>query len=210
MSTPHSLSGQEPAAAAGRIDWNEVRLRLQRVGTGLAAPSRDAAALDELLQRRARELAQPLSRPAAVPDAGTECVVFQVEGQAFALEVRGVREVVAVARLTPLPGLPATFRGLANLRGQILPVFSLRTLFRLPGDAVAREREEVLVVEWDGAVFGVAIDTLRGAMALPLAQLRAGVPGLQEQFLRGLTPDGIAVLDLAALGAAFTIDEPHA
>ena len=138
-----------------------------------------------------------------------ECVVFAIDGQQYAVEIAFVRESVQVTRMTPLPGLPPAFHGLANVRGQIIPVFDLRVLFNLD-QSVHRSRETVLLLTHDSAEFGLLVDELLGPRAIALDRLQRDIAALHEQLLRGLSADGIIVLDVAALTKALTLDEPAA
>lgn len=69
------------------------------------------------------------------PDAGQpqshhrSQAVFRWGTGRFALDVGGLQEVVAGLDLTPLPRAGASWLGVGNLRGEILPAASLQTWF---------------------------------------------------------------------------------
>jgi purine-binding chemotaxis protein CheW len=73
------------------------------------------------LARRPVELAQTLLRRDAV-----ELLQFRLASERYAIEAQYVHRVIRPRELTRLPGAPPLFRGVANLRGEILPVFDLR------------------------------------------------------------------------------------
>ena len=64
--------------------------------------------------------------------AGRRLLVFHLGGQAYALDLAEVREVVFMAALSRPPGLPAVLEGFLNLAGSVVPVVRLDRLFRLP------------------------------------------------------------------------------
>ncbi|MBI2504469.1 MAG: chemotaxis protein CheW [Candidatus Latescibacteria bacterium] len=68
----------------------------------------------------------PLSRRA---------VVFRLAGQACALPLERVQEVLPMATLLRPPGLPALLEGFLNLGGAAVPVIHLCRLFGLPWEA---------------------------------------------------------------------------
>ena len=82
---------------------------------------------------------------------------FHLGDGSFALPVGAVREVLRPPRLTPVPLAPPDVIGVANLRGQIVPVLDLR--LRLGVDA-SKEAAHVLVLRVSDAVFGVAVDSV--------------------------------------------------
>ena len=81
-------------------------------------------------------------------------VVFQLEGESYALEVARVREVLDVAALTRVPGGSRSLCGLYNLRGQVVPVWNLRIPFGLGDEPAPNRAPSVLMVERDAEVAG--------------------------------------------------------
>ncbi|HVR38186.1 MAG TPA: chemotaxis protein CheA [Thermoanaerobaculia bacterium] len=76
--------------------------------------------------------------------------------------------------------------GVLLLREEIVPYVRLRKLFALSGDAPAREN--VLVVQHDGARAGLVVDTLHGsaqAVIKPLGGYFAEVPGIAGSSILG-------------------------
>ena len=183
------------------IDWAAVRRRLARaaeasVGNVRLSPERARAIMDE----RARALARAPAEPAAAARV-LEVVVFDIAGECYAIETAHVREVVRLAGLAPLPGAPDFLAGVTNLRGQILAVIDLRQLFGVAG-AGAAEPARVIVLGDGRAEIGVLAETLHEVAALPQERVREPeVPpaGIGRDCLRGVTPEGLSVLDGAAL-----------
>ena len=73
----------------------------------------------------------PRSAPAeGEPVSGIrQFVTFVVADEAFAVPMGPVQEIIRVPTVAQVPLCPAALLGLANLRGQILPIVSLRQLF---------------------------------------------------------------------------------
>jgi purine-binding chemotaxis protein CheW len=74
-------------------------------------------------------------------------VIFQLGAESYAIEVARVREVLDAGNLTSVPGAAAALRGLYNLRGQVVPVWSLRVPFQLTDDVALGRAPSVLMVE---------------------------------------------------------------
>ncbi|MEK8086308.1 chemotaxis protein CheW [Aquabacterium sp. A3] len=62
-------------------------------------------------------------------------VSFSVAGEMFAVPMGPVQEIIRVPQVAQLPLAPAVLDGLANLRGRVLPIISLRRLFACPAQA---------------------------------------------------------------------------
>ena len=83
-----------------------------------------------ILDERARRLAAPIS-DATIATEVLEVATFTLSGERYAIETRYVREIVALADFTPVPGGPSVLFGVVNLRGDVLAVFDLRSLLGL-------------------------------------------------------------------------------
>lgn len=73
-------------------------------------------------------------------------VVFNLGAEAWALPMVSVREIVRVPSLTRVPRSPSALLGLANLRGSVIPVYSLRRLAGL-ADVAAQDNNRAIVLE---------------------------------------------------------------
>lgn len=199
-----------PKDGRGPIDWEATRARIKQAATASAVCDTSPDDLQAVFRQRARDLAAPLPHYGVSGDASveaTETVTVRIGGQAFAIETSAVREAVLVPRVTPLPGLPPTLRGLANLRSRIVPAFDIRSLLHLPPVAKDSGRETMLLLGFDGAEFGLMVDTVLGVRSIENQHLRRDVPGLMSQHVQGVTGDGLILLDLASLVAALSADE---
>jgi len=89
-------------------------------------------------------------------------VVFDLDGQAYALPLDSVERVLPMVAVSPLPRAPAVALGAINFHGQVIPVVDIRRRFRLPARdygltahlLVARTARRSLVVPAD-EVLGV-------------------------------------------------------
>jgi purine-binding chemotaxis protein CheW len=61
--------------------------------------------------------------------SANQFVTFVVAGEMFAVPMAPVQEIIRVPEVSQLPLAPRALDGLANLRGQVLPILNLRRLF---------------------------------------------------------------------------------
>ncbi|MDE2058112.1 MAG: purine-binding chemotaxis protein CheW [candidate division NC10 bacterium] len=59
-------------------------------------------------------------------------VVFDIEGQRYAVPLNNVERVLPMVEVSPLPQAPAVVLGVMNLHGQVIPVIDLRRRLGLP------------------------------------------------------------------------------
>jgi purine-binding chemotaxis protein CheW len=73
------------------------------------------------------------------PPGSTQYLTFLLGAEAFALDIRGVREIIQPVALTPVPLMPAFVRGVINLRGAVVPVIDLQARFGRPPATVGKK-----------------------------------------------------------------------
>jgi purine-binding chemotaxis protein CheW len=91
------------------------------------------------------------------PDPRKSLVGFVVGDVAYAVPIVHVQEIVAPLGLTELPHSPDAVAGVADHRGQVLPIIDLRARFRLP-KAHDRRRVKWILVRIEEKTFGLAVD----------------------------------------------------
>ena len=128
--------------------------------------------------------------------------VFTLAGEPFAVDVTQVREVAVFQEWTTVPLASPHLVGVANLRGDVVPIADARGVLKL----AARQSGHklwTLIVEAEGCEVALVID---GAVSL---EAFGGIAGLDEsspqphaEWALGFLPDGerlIPLLDPARL-----------
>jgi chemotaxis signal transduction protein len=129
-------------------------------------------------------------------------VRLRVGGESYAVAVEHVLEVAELGEIAPVPGSQGEVLGVRNLRGEVLPVFDLASVFGIAGEAVAHR---LLVVEYEGRRAGFAIDEV-----VDVGELPAPEEETESKFLRGASLDEgelIGVVDIARLFASLAQEE---
>ncbi len=125
-----------------------------------------------------------------------------VAGEDYALPVADVLEVADLGEISPVPGAGPSLIGVRNLRGQVLPVIDLASVFGLAGQ---RTPERIVVAEADGRKAGLAVDSVIGVDVVPDPSEPAESPHLKGAALTNGALVGVvevaSVLD-ASQGAA--------
>ena len=124
--------------------------------------------------------------------ASENLLIFRIAGELFGLRLATVAEIIRLPDLAHMPLVPPSLLGLANLRGIVLPVVSMRALLHLP-DLDANEQIRVVVLRGDAPV-GFVVDRIERLMLVAAAQLeprqcrrrcdRSGAVGWRDQRRR--------------------------
>lgn len=114
--------------------------------------------------------------PATVADTSrdeVQLVSFEVAGQEYALPIASVREIVQLPdTITCVPKAAPSVLGVISLRDRLLPVVSLRRLFRLGADELAEHNRVAVVSVNNGAlVVGVVLDRVNEVLRVRRASI---------------------------------------
>lgn len=97
-----------------------------------------------------------------------QVVVFTVGETEFGIPITLVREIINSLDLVSLPEMPVGMVGIINVRGSILPVVDLKTLFAMGnGLALDQTKQRVLLVEVEGSLVGYLVDTVSEVLGIP-------------------------------------------
>jgi purine-binding chemotaxis protein CheW len=85
-------------------------------------------------------------------------LLFRAERRTYALPVESIVEVIRVPAVTRVPQAPKALLGVANLRGAVLPLASLRVLLGMP--AASESAASRAIVVGGDAPIAVAVDAI--------------------------------------------------
>ncbi|WP_058300289.1 chemotaxis protein CheW [Gorillibacterium timonense] len=90
--------------------------------------------------------------------AGTEQYIeFNMEEEKYAIPIHDINEIIKVQTITPLPNTRHYVKGVINLRGNIVPVVSLRSLFSF-AEKEFTKLSRIVVVHHRAETVGVIVD----------------------------------------------------
>jgi len=96
-------------------------------------------------------------------------VTFVVAEERFAAAMAPVQEIIRVPPVAKVPLAPSSLLGLANLRGRVLPIVSLRNIFGLP-EVAETESSRALVIDL-GTPMGFVVDRVSSVISADAGQL---------------------------------------
>ena|SRR5271165_1849897 len=131
-------------------------------------------------------------------------VGFQVGHETYGVPIIALHEIVRVPEITAVPDAPEYIEGVINLRGKIVSVIDLRK--RLGAKTVtASKRNRILVVEHNGKLCGLMVDSASEVLKVPAADVEPASVIFQEVGLNCVTGLGkhrgrlIVLLDINKL-----------
>ncbi len=162
-----SLTGAGSASLEAAADDGTGTVHARMIDLG-ALLAKDFGNLTRRVQSRPASTVQKLQDQAVAVHDERAFLCFAVAGQDFALPLDSVREVVALPEdVAVVPQADSVMLGVMTLRGQLLPLVSLRGLLGLRAGRQASGRARVVVARIGRGLVGLAIDGMKETLRLP-------------------------------------------
>lgn len=88
-----------------------------------------------------------------------ELVIFRINGQPYGMRIDYLEGIEAVENVTPVANAPANIIGIANIRGEVVPVLDLAARF---GMNCSAERPQYLLIRINGEPICFRVDSVDG------------------------------------------------
>ncbi len=118
----------------------------------------------------------------------------RIGNEKYGWPAANVRAIARIGKLTPVPSAPPFYRGVTSSRGQVLSVMDLGVYFGLPP---ADPLPELLIVVGGQLEIGVLADDVFDVANIQPSELTGA--GLDPELVRGITTDGLSILDADGL-----------
>ncbi|MBZ0293298.1 MAG: chemotaxis protein CheW [Anaerolineae bacterium] len=173
------------------IDWDEIWKSLIRVDH-----DHDEAIVRERLRKRAQQYAAPKAQAQQVIEQGLALLTFRLGSETYGVDVVTVRGVREVTHITRVPSVPAFYRGVVNVRGQVVTVLDLRLFFNVNVAEESVSPTELVVVEANNLTIGLLAHDVQDVVTVSQEQVEAmeSMP-----YTLGVTPDHLVVLSIEML-----------
>ncbi|MBU1699773.1 MAG: chemotaxis protein CheW [Candidatus Eisenbacteria bacterium] len=123
-------------------------------------------------------------------------LTFYLDNEEYGIEILKVQEIIGKIETTRVPQTPRYIKGVANLRGRIIPVIDLRLMFDL-GEVRQSAETCTIVVQASGIVAGIIVDRVSEVLNIPAEnteQTPAFGAGVNTDYIRGIGKSGSGVI----------------
>ena len=102
-------------------------------------------------------------------------LTFTLDGHYFALDISLVREILEMTDITRIPQAPSFMRGVANLRGNAVPVMDMRHRFGMPSTEHTVYTRIIIVeikLKDETLSIGAIADSVKEVLAVELEEIQ--------------------------------------
>lgn len=102
---------------------------------------------------------------AAVVEDLKQFIVVKLGVEQYGINIQYVQNIVRMINITRVPKAPYYIKGVVNLRGEIIPVMSVRLKFDLEEDEFSNDTR-IIFVKLDGNEIGLIVDEVKEVITL--------------------------------------------
>ncbi|HZG15623.1 MAG TPA: chemotaxis protein CheW [Candidatus Bathyarchaeia archaeon] len=117
-----------------------------------------------------------------------QCILFKMGSEYYGLSIAIVKEIIKPLPITKVPKSPPFVEGVIDLRGRILPIVNIRSMFGL--DPVPLTEDSRFVdLQLDGLNIGIVVEAVSEVVRIGAKQIEAAPPmiaGVEGKFLHGI------------------------
>ena len=129
-------------------------------------------------------------------------IVIRLGNEQFGIDIKYIDNIVRMQHITRVPKVANYLKGVINLRGEVIPVMSVRLKMDLPADEITKStRIIILKLEHHGTI-GIIVDEVKEVVTLSTAEIEKVAYDGQEgkiNFINGIgkhNDELISLLDL--------------
>lgn len=138
------------------------------------------------IAQRSKQFAHELPQQAEVKTYWSG-VGFSLAGNRYVVPMNELAEILNVPRFTQVPGVQSWVKGVANVRGRLMPVLDL-ILFLNRASSLHWKRRRLLVIERDELYSGLVVDEVFGMQHFATDCFVNELPGeyqMTRNYLKG-------------------------
>lgn len=134
----------------------------------------------------------------------TQYIVIRLGEEQYGIDIRNVDNIVRMQHITRVPKLAPYLKGVINLRGEVIPIMSIRLKMGLPADEETKTTRIIIIKLEQHGTIGMIVDEVKEVVTLDMATQVEKISYDKDEtsFLQGVGKyEGglISLLDLNAV-----------
>ena len=132
-------------------------------------------------------------------------IVVAIGNEQYGLDISYVDNIVRMCKITRVPKAPAHYIGVINLRGEIVPLMSLRRKMNLEDDVFTDITRIIILKTEEQGLVGIVVDEVKEVIALAEDEIDCNTQNSQSdktQYINGIGKNGdelISILEISSI-----------
>ncbi|MCR4721101.1 MAG: chemotaxis protein CheW [Lachnospiraceae bacterium] len=132
----------------------------------------------------------------------TQYIGVMIGNEQYGIDIRFIDNIVKMQRITRVPKAQPYFYGVINIRGEIIPVMSLRVKFGLEADEFTKKTRILIVKPEQQAPVGFIVDEVKEVVNLAESDIdKSSSTAEQGSFISGVGKHSKGLISLMNVAA---------
>ena len=128
-------------------------------------------------------------------------IVVRIGGEKFGIDIGYVDNIVRLQKITRVPKAQVYFKGIINLRGEIVPVMSARIKMGLEDDVFTNATRIIILKMEEKGELGLMVDEVCEVVTLVTDEIVNASSDRKDIFINGIGKNGDELISLFELSA---------
>ena len=98
-------------------------------------------------------------------------IVIHIGEEQYGIDIKCIDNIVRMQQITRVPQVPAHFKGVINLRGEVIPVMSIRVKMGLAPDVESKDTRIIIIKMDQHEPIGMMVDMVKEVVNLSSAEV---------------------------------------
>lgn len=126
-------------------------------------------------------------------------IVVKIGSEQYGIDISYVDNIVRMQKITRVPKVQPYFKGIINLRGEIVPVMSIRTKMDLEPDEFTDVTRIIILKLEEHGVLGILVDEVKEVVTLApdeIDKVAYDAKNSKSSFINGVGKNGEELISL--------------
>ena len=135
----------------------------------------------------------------AVANSAKQYIILKFDNEQYGIDITYIDNIVRLQKITRVPHAQPYFLGIINLRGEVVPVMSVRKKMGLEDDVLTNASRIIILKLEENASLGVIVDEVREVVNLSEDEIEKSTN--KGKFINGIGKHGDDLISLLEINS---------
>lgn len=135
----------------------------------------------------------------AIEKESKQYIVVMVGNEQYGIDISYIDNIVRMQKITRVPKAQSYFKGVINLRGEVVPVMSIRNKMRLDDDVFTNASRIIILKLEENGSLGIIVDEVKEVVNLSEDEIDK--VSNKGKFINGIGKHGEELVSLLEINA---------
>lgn len=128
-------------------------------------------------------------------------IVVMVGSEQYGIDISYIDNIVRMQKITRVPKVQNYFNGVINLRGEVVPVMSIRKKMNLDDDVFTNASRIIILKLEENGFLGIIVDEVKEVVNLSEDEIDKASASNKGKFINGIGKNGDDLVSLLEINA---------